>query len=164
MDEPQDEPEWGMEVKRLQFAGDNGKRNDYATAKVLSPFLKDRGVLHDAARLKHYGFTRRIAVLGYCFDYDSQTIAEARRRHSSPQALSTIREIEKIVQSNGPLRIRPLVEFADAILGLKGWSAGPRAQATFEAWTHPAGGHGTVFGWEIRRPELEVDYDPRHPW
>lgn len=34
-----DEHEWGIEVKRLQFVGDNGKRNDYAVGKVLSPYL-----------------------------------------------------------------------------------------------------------------------------
>ena len=32
-----EQDEWGIEVKRLQFVGDNGKRNDYATTKVLSP-------------------------------------------------------------------------------------------------------------------------------
>ena len=160
----QPEPEWGIEVKRLQFVGDNGKRNDYATAKVLSPYLKDRGMLHDAARLKEYGFTRRIAIVGYSFDYDSTTIADATAQHSSVSARATIREIGKIVKISGPLRIRPLMEFADAILGLRGYTSGPRAQADFDAWRHPAGGRGVVFGWEIRRPELEPDYDPRHPW
>jgi hypothetical protein len=163
-DGAQDEDEWGIEVKRLQFVGDNGKRNDYATTKVLSPYLKDRGMLHDAARLREYGFTRRIAVVGYCFDYDEFSIAEARLRHSSPDALDAINEIAAIVRNNGPLRTRPLMEFADAILGLRGYTTGPRAQAEFEAWRHPAGGRGVVFGWEIRRPHLEPDYDVRHPW
>jgi hypothetical protein len=158
------EHEWGIEVKRLQFVGDNGKRNDYATAKVLSPYLKDRGMLHDALRLREYGFTRRIAVIGYSFDYDNATIAEARRRHTSREARAVLHQIQAIIDTNGPLRTRPLMEFADAILGLRGFTTGPRAQADFEAWRHPAGGHGVVFGWEIRRPHLEPDYDPRHPW
>lgn len=156
--------EWGIEVKRLQFVGDNGKRGDFETTKVLSPYLKDRGMLHDALRLRKYGFTQRIAILAYSFDYDISTIQDARERHSSPEALATINEIEKIVNLNGPLRIRPLMEFADAILGLRGYSAGPRAEASFEAWRHPAGGKGTVFGWEIRRPRLDPDFDERHPW
>ncbi|MDU7428270.1 MAG: hypothetical protein E7K79_05780 [Actinomyces urogenitalis] len=42
------EPEWGIEIKRLQSLGDNGKVNDFLTAKVLSPYLRDRSLLHDA--------------------------------------------------------------------------------------------------------------------
>jgi hypothetical protein len=156
--------EWGIEVKRLQFVGDNGKRNDYATTKTLSPYLKDRGMLHDAARLREYGFTRRIAVVGYSFDYDAASVHEALQKHSSTQSRAAISQIEKILKNNGPLRTRPLIEFADAILGLRGFTTGPRAQAEFEAWRHPAGGRGVVFGWEIRRPHLEPDYDTRHPW
>lgn len=159
-----DSDEWGIEIKRLQFVGDNGKRNDYATTKTLSPYLKDRGMLHDAARLREYGFTRRIAVVGYSFDYDAISLQEATRRHGLPSR-AVIAEIGKVLASNGgALRTRPLIEFADAILVLRGFTTGPRAQAEFEAWRHPAGGRGVVFGWEIRRPHLEPDYDPRHPW
>jgi hypothetical protein len=159
-----DGDEWGIEVKRLQFVGDNGKRNDYATAKVLSPYLKDRGMLHDAARLREYGFTRRIAIIGYSFDYDAASLEKASSLHTSPESQAVLSEIEAIIRNHGPLRTRPLMEFADAILGLRGFTKGPRAQAEFEAWRHPAGGHGVVFGWEVRRPQLEIDYDPRHPW
>ena len=106
-----------------------------------------------------------MAVIGYCFDYDAASLAQARERHARDEgAQAVIDEIEAVVDNSGPLRIRPLVEFADAIIGLRGWSVGPRAQATFEAWRHPAGGRGTVFGWEIRRPELDLEYDARHPW
>jgi hypothetical protein len=157
--------EWGIEVKRLQLVGDNGKANDYAPGKTLSPYLKDRGILHDAARLREYGFTRRVAVIGYSFDYDSTTLAEAERRHDSSQARVVIAEVRRVIERNGGhLRTRPLIEFAEAILALRGFTTGPRAQAEFEAWCHPAGGRGVVFGWEVRRPQLEPDYDPRHPW
>jgi hypothetical protein len=157
--------EWGIEVKRLQFVGDNGKGNDFALAKTLSPYLKDRGILHDAARLREYGFTRRVAVIGYSFDYDAASLEEAERRHNSQQARGVIAEVRNVVERNGGnLRTRPLIEFADAILVLRGFTTGPRAQAEFEAWCHPAGGRGVVFGWEVRRPQLEPDYDPRHPW
>lgn len=77
--------EWGLEVKRLQVVGDNGKRNDYATTKVLSPYLKDRGMLHDAARLREYGFTRRIAVVAYSFDYDAASLAVLPRQVDQPR-------------------------------------------------------------------------------
>jgi hypothetical protein len=159
-----DAPEWGIEVKRLQFVGDNGKNGDHEVAKVLSPYLKDRGMIHDAIRLREYGFARRVAIIGYGFDYDYETIAEAKTRHTDARAVATVRQIERIVRGSGPLHNRPLIEFADAIFGLRGLTKGPRAEARFEAWRHPSGGRGIVFGWEVKRPHLEPDYDPRHPW
>lgn len=159
-----DEHEWGIEVKRLQFVGDNGKNGDHEVAKILSPYLKDRGMLHDALRLLKYGFTKRIAVIGYGFDYDASSVAHAASLHTTEPAATTVKNIANLIKSNGPLYNRPLIEFADSILRLRGWTIGPRAEAEFEAWKHPAGGRGIVFGWEIRRPHLEPDYDPRHPW
>lgn len=156
--------EWGIEFKRLQFVGDNGKNGDHETAKMLSPYLKDRGVLHDALRLRAHGFTRRVAVIGYGFDYDEGSLDRAAHIHSSPAAAQTLSNLRKVVRTNGPLLHQPLIEFADAILRLRGWTVGPRAEARFEAWRHPSGGLGVVFGWEIRRPEKEPTYDPRHPW
>lgn len=159
-----DENEWGVEVKRLQFVGDNGKNGDHEVAKVLSPYLKDRGMLHDALRLRQYGFTKRIAVVGYGFDYDMESLAHAATLHTTGLAAETVANIRNLVRGNGPLYNRPLIEFADAIIRLRGWTIGPRAEASFEAWRHPSGGKGVVFGWEIRRPHLEEHYDPRHPW
>ncbi len=157
--------EWGIEVKRLQFVGDNGKRNDFATTKVLSPYLKDRGMIHDALRLREYGFTRRVAVVAYSFDYSRVLCLQSKSRHTSQESAAVLDEIAKVIEVNGGhLRTQPLIEFADAILGLRGLTIGPRAEARFEAWRHPAGGRGVVFGWEIRRPQFEEDYDPRHPW
>lgn len=158
---PGSEPEWGVEVKHIAFVGNNGKNNDYGVGKVLSPYLKDRGLLHDALRLRDHGFTRRCAVLGYAFNYNTQTCQEALRRH--PDAADVVHNIEQVL-SDGALHVRTLVEFADAIMGLRGLLRGPRAQADFTAWRHPAGGHGTVWAWEVRRPQLEPDFDPRHPW
>ena len=34
-------------------------------------------MLHDAVRLREYGFTRRIAVVAYSFDYDQATLQRA---------------------------------------------------------------------------------------
>lgn len=157
-------PEWGIELKRLQFVGDNGRNGDHEVAKVLSPYLKDRGMLHDALRLREYGFTRRIAIVGYGFDYDSASLARASSLHTSAVAVSTLESVARLIKNSGPLYNRPLIEFADAIIGLRGWVAGVRAEARFEAWRHPSGGTGVVFGWELRRPRLAADYDPRHPW
>ncbi len=157
------EPEWAIETKFISFVGDNGKNNDYGVGKMLSPYLKDRGVLHDAARLREHGFSRRVGVMLYAFNYDSETCDLAEQRQ--PQARDVIRNIRDVIDKNGaPLHARPVIELLDAILGLRGFLRGPRTQADFEAWRHPAGGRGTVFGWEIRRPEREPNYDPRHPW
>lgn len=161
--EPGDAEEWGIEVKKIEFVGNNGKTNDYGVGKMLSPYLKDRGLLHDVVRLREYGFTRRVAVVGYAFNYDSESCDEAEQLH--PDSLETIAEVRKVLRSNGgSLRARPLIDFTDAILSLRGYLRGPRSQSEFTAFRHPAGGHGIVFGWEIRRPQLEPDYDPRHPW
>lgn len=155
--------EWGLEVKKIEFFGNNGKRNDFGVGKMLSPYLKDRGLLHDAARLRQYGFTRRVGVVGYAFNYDDESLARLKEAH--PEQLHVIAETEAVVRQNGgSLYARPLVEFTDAILGIRGYTKGPRAEAHFEAFRHPTGGLGVVFGWEIRRPWLEPDYDERHPW
>lgn len=159
------EDEWGIEVKRLQFVGDNGKSNGYATTKVLSPYLSDRGMLHDALRLREYGFTRRIAVVGYCFEYDQTSWLQASARHTDAASTAVLREVSRTMDRNGGrLSVRPLIDFADSILRMRGLTTGPSAEAPFTAPRHPAGGRGLVFGWEIRRPNLEPHYDPRHPW
>lgn len=164
-EEGDDKEEWGIEVKKIEFIGNNGKNNDYGVGKMLSPYLKDRGLLHDAVRLREYGFTCRVAVVGYAFNYDADSCNEAEALHPGPQPLEVINNVREVVRRNGgSLRARPLIEFTDAILGLRGYLRGPRAQRQFTAFRHPAGGHGVVFGWEIRRPQLEADYDPRHPW
>jgi hypothetical protein len=158
-----DGEEWGIEVKKIEFVGNNGKNNDFGVGKMLSPYYKDRGLLHDAARLREHGFTRRVAVVGYAFNLDIATCNEAEALH--PGSLDVIGEVRGVIRKNGgSLMARPLIEFTDAILGLRGYLRGPRAQAEFTAFRHPAGGHGIVFGWEIRRPHLELEYDPRHPF
>lgn len=156
-------PEWAIEWKNVVLIGDNGKRNDYTTGKILSPYLKDRSLLHDVARLRTYPLARRHAVVGYGFDYSLESCQEAHSRF--PEHSETISNIEEVCRENGgSLSMRPLLDFAESILYVRGLVSGPRSQAPFYAWAHPAGGHGMVFGWEVRRPETESDFDPRHPW
>lgn len=155
--------EWAVEAKFISFVGDNGKNNDFGVGKMLSPYLKDRGVLHDAARLRTSEFTDRVAVVMYAFDHDDASCEEAVRRH--PAEADVVGNIRDVIRKNGaPLTARPVIEILDAVLTLRGFLRGPRVQADFEAWRHPTGGRGTVFGWEIRRPHLEPGYDPRNPW
>lgn len=156
--------EWAVEFKRIIFFGDNGKRNDFGTAKVVSPFLKDRGVLHDASRLHEHPPARRLAVLLYAFEYDLQWAAEARRRH--PGDSLRIDEVEQVlVKANDgePLGPRPLAKIADYLLRGRDWLVGDSCEQTFEAWRHPCGGPGRVIGWEIVNPSA-APKSAVHPW
>jgi hypothetical protein len=156
-------PEWAIEWKYAALVGNNGKGNDFTTAKFLSPYLKDRSLLHDALRLKTYAPARRLAIVGYGFEYSAATCAEALTRH--PEHGDVIGNVLAGCERNGgELALRPLIDFANSILQVRGLVTGGREQATFEAWIHPAGGAGVVFGWEVRQPEREVGFDPRHPW
>jgi hypothetical protein len=157
------EPEWAIEWKNVVLVGDNGKRNDFTTGKILSPYLKDRSLLHDVLRLRQNKLARRHAVVGYGFNYDMNTCEEAK--HRFPEFAETVLNMQEVCRGNGgELSIHPLLDFAEPILQLRGLVSGPRAQSDFTAWAHPAGGNGIVFGWEVRRPELESNFDPRHPW
>lgn len=156
-------PEWAVEWKYASLVGNNGKGNDFTTAKFLSPYLKDRSLLHDALRLKTYAPARRLAIVGYGFEYSAATCDRALAQH--PQHSEVIQHIRKGCERNGgELALRPLIDFTDSILQMRGLVTSGREQASFDAWTHPAGGRGVVFGWEVRQPELEAGFDPRHPW
>lgn len=160
-----DRYEWGIEIKRIQLAGDNGRANDFATAKVLSPYLRDRGMLHDALRLRAYGPSERLAVVGYGFEYDESTVNDARHRFAEgTRERQVIESIADEARRNGARTLTPLIEMADSILRMRGLTQGPRAQTSVEAWRHPAGGRCVLFGWEIRRLDTSSLYDLKHPW
>lgn len=158
-----DRAEWAIEFKKISFIGDNGKRNDFGTGKVVSPFLKDRGVLHDAARLNSSPPARRLAVIVFGFEYDEASVREAEQRH--PVHSMRIREIASVLRANGgePLSLTPLAEIAEFVLRGRRWVVGNRCEARFEAWRHPCGGYGLVCGWEIVNPTT-VQSNPAHPW
>lgn len=156
-------PEWAVEIKRIQLVGNNGNNNDYNVSKMLSPFLKDRSLIHDVLRMRENPIARRHAVVGYAVNYDTETIARAAELH--PERAVEIANMSAVCRKNGgTLYVKPLLDFADGILQVRSLVTGPRQEARFEAWQHPCGGRGVVFGWEVRIPSLEPDYDPRHPW
>lgn len=162
-------PEWAVELKRPQLVGDNGNNNDYYVTKMLSPLLKDRSVLHDAARLRHDPPARRLAVVGYFFTYNDASLEEAGRRHSPayrnhPKHGDRLENIRAVVKKNGgELDPGPLIRVTDVVLRGRHFVRGDTAMANFDAWRHPCGGKGVVFGWEITNPADE-HFDPRHPW
>ena len=62
--------EWAIEIKYLRLVGNNGNNNDYVMQKAISPFLKDRSLIHDIEKLKNAKFGKRKAIIFYGFDYD----------------------------------------------------------------------------------------------
>lgn len=153
--------EWGVEVKHLQFVGDNGGRQDYQVPKVVSPYLKDRGLIHDALRLHHNPVGKRNAVIGYSFEYDDDSLDQAYLYHPGHGD-----RIEKIratcVVNGGSLKLDPLLGMADAYMRTRGLVTGALVTMPFEAWAHPCGGRGTVFGWEVTH--TTATQNPWHPW
>lgn len=155
-------PEWAIEVKHLSLVGDNGKDNGHTATKAMSPLLKDRSVIHDAARLREHPLARRLAVIVYSFDYTADSLEEARRRH--PEHGARISETDRLrVANDGELSIRPLVLIADTMLRGRYWLTGEMRHSTFSAWRHPCGGRGVVFGWELVNPR-STPPSPRNPW
>ncbi len=147
----EDEPEWAIEAKFLQLVGDNGKRNDFAVGKALSPYLKDRSLYHDVHKLREVPIARRLAVIGFSFTYDLETCKRALELH--PGETERIANIRDVCESNeGALSIRPIVEFADGIFKIRDLVVREYVSAEFNGWRHPCGGRGVVFGWEVKRP------------
>lgn len=62
--------EWAIEIKYLSLVGNNGNNNDYVMQKAISPYLKDRSLVHDIEKLKKASFGKRKAVIFYGFDFD----------------------------------------------------------------------------------------------
>ena len=152
-------PEWAIEVKRIQFIGDNGKKNDHNVQKMLSPYMKDRSLVHDIERMRKHPIASRHAVIGYAFSYDYKTCAEAERLH--PEHWNRIAEIRKVCkendQANGRLLCQEIVEIADVQFRYLGIVSDHKTAPIRDLWRHPCGGHGTVFGWEVND---EVDSAP----
>ena len=90
--------EWAIEVKRFQFVGDNGGKNDHHVEKMLSPYPKDRSLIHDIHRLNLWQIGQRQAVIGYMFAYDFESCGESEQRH--PDQSNRIMKIRSACQSN----------------------------------------------------------------
>lgn len=149
---PLQTPEWAIEVKHIALVGNNGKNNDYGVQKILSPYLKDRSLIHDINRMRLHPMGRRQAVIGYCFEYNFETYEEAIAHHiENHEYIDNVREVcRKNDPATGSLSVIPMVEFADEIFASKG-IVEPMIYKSFEgAWRHPCGGRGHIFGWEVK--------------
>ena len=149
---PLHSPEWAIEVKHIALVGNNGKNNDFGVAKILSPYLKDRSLIHDIYRMQKHGVAQRKAVIGYCFSYDNESCKEAKRRH--PKSIEFIQNIEEVLRGNDPegrkYSAMPMVEFANDIFSERNLVFNLEVREFSNAWRHPCGGKGIVFGWELK--------------
>jgi len=146
-----DMPEWAIEFKHIALVGNNGKNNDYGVAKMLSPYLKDRSLMHDIERMRHDPQGKKQAVIGYCFEYSFESLDMAEKIH--PGKLDVIDNIRSVCQSvdrkRGVYSPLDLVDFADEIYTKRGLVSPGISAAFSNAWKHPAGGDGYIFAWQI---------------
>ena len=142
--------QYAIEVKRIQLVGDNGKNNDYSIQKTISPFLKDRSMIHDIIRLKHSAIAKKKFCIGYGFHFDFKTCAESRSRF--PEHTDRVNNILRVCKNNdgerGAYHLYPLIEMLDNYLKNQSIVSSLGVQE-FESWRHPCGGKCVVFGWEV---------------
>lgn len=142
---------WGIEVKRLQFVGDNGKKNDHAVQKMLSPYLKDRSVIHDLRRMSINPFANSHAVVGYAFEYSFDSCERALVIH--PSHKDRIKNLRSVCKENDPLHgildPRELIYSAHTQFSNAGLVEDFAIVPFDGAVRHPCGGSGIVFGWKV---------------
>jgi len=145
------ESTWAIEFKRTQMVGDNGKNNDYGIPKLLSPYLKDRSLRHDVERLSESGLAPRLGVIGYSFKHSFELINESSMHH--PKEQERLRNLRSVCQKNDPkfgiLDPEEMVFLAKEMLNRSGLVLDYAIAEFNNAWRHPCGGSGIVYGWEI---------------
>lgn len=147
---------WAVQFKRIQFLGDNGKNNDYGFQKLLSPYLKDRSLLHDCESLRRSGLGDRQFVIGYSFRHSLPLLTTALERH--PQHTDRIKNAIEVCQReiSGELNPEVGVSMVNNFLQSEGLVF-DHATAKFSgAWRHPCGGDGLIFGWELKPEPLQA--------
>ena len=148
---PLAKPEWSIEVKHIALVGNNGKNNDYGVPKILSPYLKDRSLIHDINRMRKHPIGKRQGVIGYCFEYSFETCKEALVIH--PEHEDYVKNVRAVCKSNDPsegkLSALPMAEFANEIFLANNLVKPLQVIEFSNAWRHPCGGRGHIFGWEI---------------
>jgi hypothetical protein len=142
---------WAIEVKRIQFVGDNGKNNDFGLAKVLSPYNKDRSVVHDVLRLRDSKLAANSVVVSYGFEYSFKSCDEALLRHPNEhERISNVRDVcKKENSTTGTYPLNPMLDMLNDYLVGKKLTQG-KVSIDFEnVWRHPCGGNGKVAGWKV---------------
>jgi len=144
-------PEWAIELKCIRFIGDNGKNNDFALSKFFSPYLKDRSLIHDIERLNGSSIARRKAVIGYGWNYSFASCKTALEYH--PNETERIQNIRNVCHRNDPINgildLIPILEMVNHWLTSHNLTNQIIKLDFEDAWRHPTGGSGSVFGWEL---------------
>lgn len=142
---------WAIEVKRIQFVGDNGKNNDFGLAKVLSPYNKDRSLVHDVLRLRSSKLAIHSAVVAYGFEYSFETCDEALLKHPDQgERIKNVREVcKKENATTGEYPLDPMLEMLNDYLVSKELTQEKVVKDFHNVWQHPCGGHGKVAGWHV---------------
>ena len=170
--------EWAIEMKYLRLVGNNGNNNDYVMQKAISPFLKDRSLVHDIEKLKHATFSTRKAVIFYGFDYDEDSVEHANRmcekiaesignsefyvenpeeleKFLNDDLIPTPRNLGRVISSvskhGDSYSLDSVTGVIDAFLRINRISSGEPVVANFSGLErHPCGRFGRVVGWEIK--------------
>jgi len=174
---PLGEFEWAIELKYLRLVGNNGNNNDYVMQKAISPFLKDRSLVHDIEKLKKATFGKRKAVIFYGFDYDETSVSHAEMMCSRIQNsiggddyyVETPEQLEKFLEDDlipTPRNLRRVISSVDkhgdsyslesvthvidAFMKINGISSeDPFVSKFSDLERHPCGKFGRVVAWEI---------------
>lgn len=169
--------EWAIEIKYLRLVGNNGNNNDYVLQKSISPFLKDRSLVHDIEKLKNATFGKRKAVIFYGFDYNEKSVENAKiisnkiteslgisdhyvelpssideSFHSDiiPIAKNLGRVIRSVNKHGNDYSLGPVTEVIDSyITKIEKIIHGPITAKFSGMDRHPCGEFGRVVGWEI---------------
>ena len=169
--------EWAVEIKYLRLVGNNGNNNDYVLQKSISPFLKDRSLVHDIEKLKNATFSKRKAVIFYGFDYNENSVANAELIskkiteslgkstryvdlpeniddffHSdiAPIAKNLGRVIRSVNKHGNEYSLGPVTDVIDSYITKIGQIVdGPKTSKFSGLERHPCGEFGRVVGWEI---------------
>lgn len=142
--------EWAIEIKRIQFIGDNGKNNDYGVGKLLSPYKKDTSLAGDIVKLQQSAVASKKAVIAYVFNYSFETCEEALKRHpNEKQVIQALREVcERNDLKKGEINAQDLIDVVE--YSLKRWGIVISSlKVPFTAWRSPTGGNGLLFGWQV---------------
>jgi hypothetical protein len=142
--------EWAVEIKRIQFIGDNGNNNDYGVGKLLSPYKKDASLAGDIVKLQQSNIANKKAVIAYVFNYSFETCKEALKRHPNEKAVvAALRDVcERNDSKNGEINAQDLIDVVE--YSLKRWGIVISAvKVPFTAWRSPTGGNGLLFGWQV---------------
>lgn len=170
--------EWAIEIKYLRLVGNNGNNNDYVMQKAISPFLKDRSLIHDIEKLKSATFGKRKAIIFYGFDYDDSSVEHAEnicnkiresigendyyvglpenqneflKKDLDPISKNLGRVIKSVSKHGNSYSLESVTKVINAFMSVNEITSGGPFISHFSGLErHPCGKFGRVVGWEIK--------------